>query len=216
MKKIDFPVRQTVAFGLFVGVALTFGLLSANPAKANGTSPKVTAPHSGDRKIFAKAYGDWVYRCVQITQAGKPAITACEIFQQMLLATKDGKKLPLVTLGFEKADGQPGYMLNALLPLGIFLPPGVSFWADNQSPVTALIGICETNGCLAPWQPSEGLTAELRAGKVGHARMVLTDGHPVTFNFSLNGFNAALEALDKGGLPPEIRTPGTANPDHAP
>lgn len=180
------------------------------PSSAHSRSSGAAKPT--EPKLFAQSYGSWVYRCVQVTPEGKSAVTSCQVVQEMVLHRK-GHTVPLVTLAFAKeGDKQPGYVLNAVTPLGVLLPPGVSFWADDQSPVTAVLDVCEANGCLALRQPSEGLTAELRDGKQGHAKLSLLNGHTVTVNFSLNGFSDALAALDKGALPPAVKMPSAAQP----
>jgi len=191
--------------GLMPVAAEAAGGVNAVAASRPASSIGEAAPQASTPKIFAKAYGSWVYRCVQVTPPGKSAVTECQVMQQMVL-NQGGHSVPLITLALAKTSDGSGYALSAIAPLGIFLPPGVLFWADDNAPVTAALDFCNADGCVALPQPAPGLSAEFKAGKQGHAKLVLTNGHAVTVNFSLSGFSEALTALDSGALPPVAQT----------
>lgn len=198
-------VRFVATIGLFAGIGLVTPALAATQETAAPAASTSPAP-----KVFAKAYGSWVYRCEQVTLSGNAPMTQCVVMQQMVL-NQNGHALPLVTLALAKMIGQTGYILNTEVPLGILLAPGVAFWSDDNSPVTVALDFCQANGCVALHKPAEGLDAEFKTGKQGHAKMVLVNGRIVTINFSLNGFGAALAALNAGTLPPRVRSPAGAD-----
>lgn len=196
-------------FGLFVRVAAALGILVAicleTPAIADSGNAALPAPSAPlTQKVFAKAYGDWVYRCVQEAPPGKAPLTHCAVMQQIVL-NRNGQAVPLITLAVTKVGGQHGYVLNAVAPLGISLPPGVLFWSDKNAPVSVVLDFCQANGCVALNKPASGLAAEFKTGKQGSAQLVLADGRTVKINFSLDGFAAGLAAFDTGALPPEVK-----------
>jgi invasion protein IalB len=201
----DLSARFSAAIGIFAGVFLVTPALAATQEAATPVASVSQAP-----KVFAKAYGNWLYRCQQVTVSGKAPVTQCMVMQHMVL-NQNGHALPLITLALAKIDRQGAYILNAEAPLGILLSPGVAFWSDDNSPVTVALDFCEANGCLALRKPAEGLDAEFKTGKQGHAKFVLVNGRAVTIDFSLNGFGAALAALNAGTLPPRLKSPAGAD-----
>jgi invasion protein IalB len=193
-------VRFVAAIGIFAGICSVTPALAATQETAAPAAPK----------IFAKTYGNWVYRCEQVTLSDKAPVTQCVVMQQMVL-NQNGHALPLITLALAKINGQNGYVLNAEVPLGILLSPGVAFWSDDNSPVTVALDFCQANGCVALRKPAEGLDAEFKTGKQGYVKLALVNGRVVTINFSLNGFGAALAALNAGTLPPRVTSPAGAD-----
>lgn len=173
---------------------LCAGFLSAQPAFA-ATNNDAPAP-----KILAHVYESWVYRCAQVAVAGKPDQTSCQVFQRLGI-TNNGKTLPLAVIAFQKTEDNHGYLLNALVPLGILLPPGVSFSGDDMPPVVKNLTFCQPGSCVIMPQPADGLVAELQSAKEGHLRFVGLNDRTITVTFPLKGFNAAIKALDSG-VPP--------------
>lgn len=173
---------------------LCTGFACAQPAFA-ATTNDAPAP-----KVHDHVYNDWVYRCVQAPVAGKPDQTSCQIFQN-LSVIENGKTIPLAIIAFHKASDNKGYLLNALVPMGILLPPGVSFAADNMPPVVKNVTFCQPGSCVIVPQPDGGLAEELRSAQDGVLRFAQLDGRIITANFPLKGFNAAMKALDSG-VPP--------------
>ena len=180
--------------GVLVSIITVASAFAANPQEADTTKPE----------IYAKAYGSWVYRCVQVTPKGESPVKNCEVMQGMFVK-QDGHEVQLATISFEKSSTQPGYNFGAVLPLGVLLPPGVSFSADAGSPITKAIDFCNQGGCVILPQPAEGLVDELKSGKQGHINFIYMNGRRIAVNFSLDGFGQAIAALEKGKLPPRIK-----------
>lgn len=189
---------RSLVFGC--AAAILLGAFASPVARAAVT-------HSGAppvQKLYERTYGSWIYRCAEVTPSGQKPIRSCQILQQMVVK-KDGHDIPLATLIFEKANNQAGYDLSAILPLGILLPAGVSFSTDTGSPITKVVDFCTEGGCVIIPQSSEGLVDELRDGKKGRIQFVYMNGRKITVNFVLNGFSDAMNAFDKGDLPPEVK-----------
>ena len=181
----------------FFWLAFVFlGFASTRPAFADNPPASHAQP-----KIYAKVYGSWVYRCVELTQKDGHPATSCQVFQNMGVK-KDNHVFSLAVLSFLKSTDHPGYDLSAQVPLGIVLPAGVSFSADSMSPITKGVEFCQTTGCIVVPQSASGLTEEFEQGKVGHLTFMLLNGHPLNINFSLDGFNDAIKALNSG-VPPK-------------
>lgn len=174
-----------------------FGFIAASPAFADNPPASHTQPAP---KLYTKTYGSWVYRCVEATQPDGHKATSCQIFQNMGVK-KDGHDISLAVLSFAKSTVHPGYDLSAMVPLGIVLPAGVSFSADYMSPITKQVEFCQAGGCVVAPQSASGLAEEFEQGKAGHLTFLLLNGHPFTINFSLDGFNDAIKALNSGALP---------------
>lgn len=178
-------------------LAVVAGILAASPALAADNPP--AAPAAPPVKLYAQTYGSWVYRC---TDAGQHA--ACQVSQEMGI-TRDGHTSPIALVAFSKPAGQSRYNIGAVVPLGILLPAGVEFSADQGRSSDMTIDFCRQDGCVVLPQSAEALIPAFRSGKTGHLTFKFINGHPFTINFSLAGFNDAMNAFDSGKLPPPVK-----------
>ena len=188
---------------------------TAHPASSSLKSTAVEAGASNSKRpdswVFAKHYGDWLYRCEESTPPSGAATSECAIMQQIVATPKQGgRQLPLVTVVFSKKVGSSDHKVGAVAPVGIALRPGFALWAGDKAPLTLTFDFCRADGCVASPQPATRLELEFKAGKQAHAKFDLTSGQSVTVDISLDGFRAALAALDGGVLPPGIDQGGKA------
>ena len=89
------------------------------------------------------AYGAWTVRC---EQADGDAAPEC-IMQQNLVLRTGGQPVLQFTLGLAPNDAQPTVLLK--LPLGIYLPPGITLRIDAGPPATFPVERCDPDGCQA-------------------------------------------------------------------
>ncbi|WP_158215255.1 invasion associated locus B family protein [Candidimonas nitroreducens] len=202
-------VVSVLCVAIVLAVAAPLLAATGHPASP---SPKSTAAEAGasnskhpDSWAFAKHYGDWLYRCEESTPPNGTATSECAIMQQIFATSKqEGRQLPLVTVVFSKKVGSSDHKVGAVAPVGIALRPGFALWAGDKAPLTLAFDFCRADGCVASPQPATRLESEFKAGKQAHAKFDLTNGQSVTVDISLEGFRAALTALDGGVLPPGI------------
>ncbi len=169
---------------------------------ANATQPQP--------KLYAKVYGDWIYRCAVVPGAQAKSGVAqqsCAVAQNMVL-NANGHVLPLMTLAFGKAPGHL-HVLNIVAPLDVLLAPGAAISVDADKPVIDPYKFCNNVGCWSVDQPADLWLDQARAGKLGHAKIILVNGRSVTINFSLSGIGPAITALDSGVPPKQLVTSAT-------
>lgn len=184
------------------GLVLLVGICVAAPALAASPVPGKPVPDAG-AKVYTKEYGSWTYRCDTQSTGGLQS-AQCQIFQNMGIKDKN-QVIPVSLLIFTRSVGQSGYNVSAIVPLGIQLATGVSFSADEMPAIVKNVDFCRVNGCMISAQPAGDLVKEMQRGKNGRLVFVRGDGRPFTVNFSLDGFNEAVAALNSGKLPPEAK-----------
>jgi invasion protein IalB len=176
-----------------VGSIVVAGLLAVLLTEgAHSEEPKPT--------LTSQLFGDWVYRCQPATEEGKPARSICEVAQEMVVR-KDDKPLPVLTMAFSHGTDGKSSVINVLAPLGVLLKPGLAVAADSGKPIAFEFSHCDARGCWVSAQKADAAIAALKAGKAGHARMVMVNGHNLTIDFSLSGLVPALAAFDSGKPP---------------
>jgi len=139
-----------------------------------------------------REYQDWTVRCSKET-AALPA--ACEMLQQ----PKDerGQTVLAVAVGKVANTSNPGMLI--ILPLGIWLPPGVVLKVDGGQDIPARVERCERRGCQVELLLEADILAKLKAGTKADVLFQIYDenGEPqvVGVPFSLFGFTAALNQV---------------------
>jgi invasion protein IalB len=134
-------------------------------------------------------YGDWTLRC---EQADADAAPEC-IMDQNLVLRAGGQPVLQFAVGLAPDDGIPTVLLK--LPLGIYLPPGISFRIDDGKAATFPVERCDPDGCQAVMKLRDATIAQLRAGR--RLEIGFHDGAraPLSMSLSLDGFGAAIDAL---------------------
>ena len=153
------------------------GSLAAAPAYAQQTPIKPVA-----------TFGDWAKAC----ETGENGQQECFAFQNV--TTKDGSRgiLHLTVIKIPQAT-RPIMVIT--VPLGIFLPRGLSMSIDGAKPARIPVQVCSTNGCQSQFEMPEELLGSFRAGLEGTVTMFDPSGKDVKVPFSLKGFTKALGSL---------------------
>ena len=168
-----------------LGLAATLGLaiaVAAGPASGQDQTDQ-------NQKTEDRLIEDWVVRCLPASES-QPR--TCRMGQSAV-ATDGGQRLLQVVVGRFGPERLLGAVIS--VPIGVRLPPGIGLRVDDRKPWSFPFERCSPNGCQVRAVLSEELLQSLKAGLVGYVTFQDATGQPITINFSLKGFTAALREL---------------------
>ena len=141
-------------------------------------------PKAGDR------FGDWVFECKALAE-GK---TAC-MLTQTIATQKDNQRI--VKFSLARNEKKDSLMLNALLPLGIHLPSGVSGTIDQGKPFQYTLETCIHPGCIATYPVDSSFVKALQGGQKLNINFTVGGGKkPISINGSLKGLADGIKATN--------------------
>lgn len=159
---------------------------AAQPATPTVSQPAlVTATLPNGATSINEVYGDWTVEC-RITDGRK----ACAISQAQG-NTQTNQRVFAVELQAPKDGRTEGAIL---MPFGLKLDNGAVLQLDEKNLGQNLrFSTCYPQGCLLPVSfPTVATDAMKSAKTLTAAALNLSNGNPVTFNVSMNGFGNAL------------------------
>lgn len=169
-------------------------------ASVEAAAPTPSTPDdkaAAEPKVTQQPFGTWMYRCQDVTIAGKPTKPVCELDQDVNVVEKGNTQTVMrMAFGFPPGDA-PGHIATFVLPLGVRLQPGVTLNADKGSDLVIPYDFCTPGGCRATEILPKSLMVALRRGKLGQVKIVLNNGQPLVIEYSLNGFATGLQTLDR-------------------
>ena len=168
-----------------LGLAAALGLAMAGaaaPASAQSEAPQNKTTE--DRRIE-----DWVLRCLPATES-QPR--TCRMVQSAV-AIEGGQRLLQVAVGRFGPERLLGAVIS--VPIGVRLPPGIGLRVDDRKPWNFPFERCSPSSCQVRALLQEELLKSLKAGRVGRITFQDAAGQPITVDFSLKGFTAALREL---------------------
>jgi invasion protein IalB len=172
--------KQTVALA-----TLTF-LAVASGALAQEAQPTATASTAKPEK-----YKDWELFC------HKPAANGPQVCEMLTVILSDKKqRLGVLVVAAEVGGGAKEMIASALLPLGVDLTQQPSL-SVGASKIDLQYLRCSKRGCEALGKLSADQQAAMRVGSSAKVGVGVGPGKGATFDFSLNGFSAAHDALKK-------------------
>jgi invasion protein IalB len=179
--------RTRASPGLVVALGLAAVLCLAATAASNPASAQSQPAQNQtteDRRIE-----DWVLRCLP---AAESQPRTCRMVQSAV-ASEGGQRLLRVVVG----RFGPERLLGAIIsvPIGVRLPPGIGLRVDDRKPWRFPFERCSPSSCQVRALLHEELLQSLKAGLVGHVTFQDAAGQPITVDFSLKGFTAALGEL---------------------
>jgi invasion protein IalB len=149
-------------------------------------------PPPSEPGLEVRQFQDWAVRCGRRAEG---ATQACEMVQQRL--DEQGQTVLAIAVGKVPNTDDPGMLI--ILPLGIWLPPGVVLQVDGGEEIPARIERCERRGCQVELLLEPNVLTLLRAGREVNVLFQIYDenGEPnvVGVPFSLLGFTAALNEV---------------------
>lgn len=118
--------------------------------------------------------------------------TICQIVQTLTEKSSDRPVLQ-VAIGYLPDTTKP--VAAILLPLGIWLPPGVALQVDDGKTGRVPLDTCDPGGCRAGVELDDEFLALMKAGKELNVTFGGRNRKGITVPVSLQGFTAALDSL---------------------
>ena len=176
--------------GVSLAAAAIFAASSAwsGPAAAQETQPAAQA-------AGAETIKDWELFCPEPKPKGKPRI--CEI--RTVIKGKEGARLGALAVAANPEPGSPSepMIATALLPLGVDLALAPALKVGESTATVLQFRRCMQRGCEAVALLGPEQIAALRAGTIAKVAVGIGGGKTAVFEFSLNGFTAAHDAMKK-------------------
>lgn len=166
-------------------VAIAFAIASWSPAAV-----AQTATPDG-----VEAFKDWELFCPEQKPKDKPRV--CEI--RTVIKNKDGGRLGALAVAVSPEPGKSGenMIATALLPLGVDLTMVPGLKVGENEPMALQFRRCLQRGCEAVGVLGAEQQAALRSGTIAKVAVGIGGGKTAIFEFSLNGFTAAHDAMKK-------------------
>jgi invasion protein IalB len=167
---------------LLIAAAVIFGaVLQGGTGTAQETAPK------------PEVFKDWEMLCPE--PAGKPRV--CEI--RTVIKSKEGGRLgALAVAANPDPNAAPVPMIaTALLPLGVELTMIPALKVGDNDVLPLQFRRCLQRGCEAVVVLDDAQLATLRAGTIAKVAVGIGGGKTAVFEFSLNGFTGAHDAMKK-------------------
>jgi len=128
----------------------------------------------------------WRVRCN--TPTGAPA--ACQIFQNIVVK-ESGQPVLKFAVGFAE-DGNTAVGIF-VIPLGIYLPPGLTLQVDDGQVFEMAIEICGKKGCRVRFSFDDNLLTLFKRGSSATVTFYVGDQKAIRIPVSLKGFTLALK-----------------------
>lgn len=137
--------------------------------------------------VSTKSFQDWLVRCPTAPQP-----LPCDTVQ-LLLEPKSKQRVLSLSIAYDAAKARN--VVRIVLPLGIWLPNGVTIVAGGTKLEKVAIRRCEQFGCVVEGLLDAKLEAAMRNG--GDAKIVVFDQaqKPLDLKFSLAGFAEAQDHM---------------------
>jgi invasion protein IalB len=90
-------------------------------------------------------------------------------------------------------DGEPRKILRVTLPLGMSLQPGTRVIVDQGQPMQGPYVICFNNGCMADYEASAELIANMKKGQGLVVQGINGAGQAISLVLPLNDFAKAYD-----------------------
>jgi len=154
---------------LILAILLGTVVAHAQPA-ATPTAPSATT----------KSFNDWVVRCPTSPQAAP-----CDAVQ-LLVEPKSKQRVLSISVAYDVAKAK--HVVRIILPLGVWLPHGVTIVAGQTKIEKVVVRRCEQFGCVVEGLLDPKLREAMRKG--GQAKVVIFDQakKPLDLKFSLSGY----------------------------
>jgi invasion protein IalB len=174
------------------GAPQTGGAQTPAPGGTKLGRTTTAPPPPSEPGLEVRQFQDWAVRC------GRPAEGAaesCEMLQQR--HDEQGQTVLAIAVGDVPNNDNPGMLI--ILPLGIWLPPGVVVKVDGGREVPARVERCERRGCQVELLLEPDVLTVLKSGREANVLFQIYDQSGQTkvvgVPFSLLGFTAALEEI---------------------
>jgi invasion protein IalB len=168
-------IAATMAGRVFAIIAMAAAVVLSSQSLAQQPAPKAqpkapapkaqpkgapAAPAQEQQPEAPKlTYSPWTKVCPKGQEANAKAVC---------LTGRDGtveSGMPVVAAVLIEPEGEKRKTLRVTLPLGMALQPGTRVVIDQGQPMTAPYVICGGNGCMADYEASDELVANMKRGQ---------------------------------------------------
>ncbi len=156
---------------------------SAQPPAAQ--APAAATPPA-DQQVQL-IYSPWTKFCLKPQDANA---------KQICFTGKDGRiesGQPVIAAVIIEPEGETKKVLRVTLPLGMLLVQGTRVIVDTNQPAQAPYGICLQNGCMADYEVTPDLLANLKKGQNLYIQAISSNNQPVTLALPLGDFAKAYD-----------------------
>jgi invasion protein IalB len=203
MQRVPWIILSVILMGLFVSSRIVAGIIQTD---STGHYPKLVAeirtlvPQPAESSALASLKTSlaknsirpgWVHHCT-----GKSLNQECKVEHTISLG-KNGQRLISVIVRVSPGASQPGLMLH--LPVGLYLPAGVTVQLEGQEPEQFRVQTCDLQGCYAGTGVSTSMLSALNSGRhltVAFQNMSRTR---IKVPVPLKGFKGAYEEIQSIG-----------------
>ncbi|NKB75881.1 MAG: hypothetical protein GKR96_02275 [Gammaproteobacteria bacterium] len=139
--------------------------------------------------VETQQFTDWTVQCTVTDGTQK---TICVLFYRVLL----DNGYPLLVFQVTKSPEVDDRFIGVFdVPLGVYLPTGVTMTIDNAESIQLSFERCDQNGCYAGTSLSEEIVQSLKKGQQAKVTFIDIANQKITATVSLDGFTAGLRAL---------------------
>ncbi len=135
-----------------------------------------------------EVFGDWAKVCQDAPDGGRQCIAVHNA------APAEGTPR-ILHISLIKIPEAQRPLLQLSVPLGVWLPQGLSLSVDGSKAVAIPLQICIGNACQVQFEMPDEMLNTFRNGLQGNVKMFNAAGQEVNSPFSLKGFTAALGSL---------------------
>jgi len=166
---------------LRLSLAVLIGALTAGTctAAAQQAATEGTAKQSAKPQRLA-----WASNCSSVERQARPE---CAISQRVI--TTNGQLVGSITLRVPADSKDPVAMVQ--MPLGLFLPAGVTLDVDGTQPLAFPLQTCNATGCYTGFVLPAGMLERMFKGEKLNVTFQYLDRKSVVLPMSLAGFTEA-------------------------
>ena len=156
----------------------------AQPAQPAAPAP---APQQGEQQQVQLIYSPWTKFCLTGQEAGG---------KKVCFTGKDARiesGMLVASAVLIEPEGQPKKVFRVTVPLGMALANGTRVLVDQNVPLTAPFSFCVPAGCMADYEVTPEVVANLKKGKGLYIQAIKVDGQPLTVPLPLGDFAKAYD-----------------------
>ncbi len=163
-------------FALFISATVLYALLFTPLAPGAETEQPVLI------------YSSWTKFCLKGQEADAEQFCYTGTEGRMEASAR-----PLVSAILIEPEDQRKRVLRITVLLGVRLEPGTRLIVDRKEPMASPYLVCDPNGCMADYEVSPDLFAQLKQGKTLTVQAVNSAGRPINFTLPLDQFAKAYD-----------------------
>lgn len=194
MHKITLPKLHRV---LATGASLFIFVTGISILKAEDAKPKTQETQNKGPDSTSETFGDWAVVCG--TPAAESAERVCEVDTNVMIR---GQTAPSARIAIGHSGKDKSMRVITLVPVNVSIPQGVSLTFEAGKPgLTLSFKSCAAGACFADSELSKDQLSGFRAatgrGTTGQISFTDPAGKPISFEFSLKGFDQAIDSWQK-------------------